>query len=67
VIQGSRGSHGFSPEFPEMRASFFITGAGIAHQRDLGVIDMRQIAPTVAKILKLNMPTAKAAPLNVQP
>lgn len=67
VIQGSRGSHGFSPEFPEMRASFFIAGAGIASQRDLGIIDMRQIAPTVARILKLKMPTAKAAPLHVQP
>jgi predicted AlkP superfamily pyrophosphatase or phosphodiesterase len=62
-----RGGHGFSPEFPEMRASFFISGAGIAHHRDLGVIDMRQIAPTVAKILNLPMPTAKAASLSVQP
>ncbi|MGA3347043.1 MAG: ectonucleotide pyrophosphatase/phosphodiesterase [Terracidiphilus sp.] len=61
-----RGGHGFSPEFPEMRASFFMAGAGIAHHRDLGVIDMRQIAPTVAKILNLPMPSAKAAPLAVQ-
>ena len=66
-VQGSKGTHGFSPEFPEMRASFFISGKGIAHDRDLGVIDMRQIAPTVAKILHLQMPTAKAAPLHVQP
>jgi predicted AlkP superfamily pyrophosphatase or phosphodiesterase len=66
-IQGTRGSHGFSPEFPEMRASFFITGAGIAHHRDLGVIDMRQIAPTVARILNVQMPTAKVSPLHVQP
>jgi hypothetical protein len=58
---------GFSPEYPEMRASFFAVGAGIAHQRDLGVIDMRQIAPTVAKILGVAMPTAKATPLNVKP
>ncbi|MGA2887823.1 MAG: ectonucleotide pyrophosphatase/phosphodiesterase [Terracidiphilus sp.] len=66
-ITGVRGSHGFSPEYPEMRASFFAMGAGIAHHRDLGVIDMRQIAPTVAKILKVSMPTAKAAPLYVAP
>jgi hypothetical protein len=50
-----------------MRASFFISGTGIAHHRDLGVIDMRQIAPTVAKILNVPLPSAKAAPLNVQP
>lgn len=66
-VPGSRGSHGFSPEYPEMRASFFAMGGGIAHHRDLGVFDMRRIAPTVAKILKVPMPSAKAAPLNVQP
>ena len=66
-IPGARGSHGFSPEYPEMRASFFAVGAGIAHHRDLGVVDMRQIAPTVAKMLHVAMPTAKAAPLHVAP
>jgi len=66
-ISGSKGSHGFSPEFPEMRASFFMSGVGIAHHRDLGVIDMRQIAPTMAKILNLPMLSARAAPLPVQP
>jgi predicted AlkP superfamily pyrophosphatase or phosphodiesterase len=66
-IPGTRGSHGFSPEYPEMRASFFMVGPGIAHHRDLGVIDMRQIAPTVAGLLKVQLPTAKATPLNVKP
>jgi predicted AlkP superfamily pyrophosphatase or phosphodiesterase len=66
-IPTTRGSHGFSPEYPEMHASFFAVGAGIAHHRNLGVIDMRQIAPTVAKILKVSLPTAKATPLHVEP
>ncbi len=66
-IAGTRGSHGFSPEYPEMRASFFAVGTGIARHRDLGLVDMRQIAPTVAGILHVAMPTAKAAPLNVAP
>lgn len=66
-IPGTRGSHGFSPDYPEMRASFFAVGAGIARHRDLGVIDMRQIAPTVARLLKVQLPAAKAAPLHVQP
>jgi predicted AlkP superfamily pyrophosphatase or phosphodiesterase len=66
-IAGTRGSHGFSPEYPEMRASFFALGAGIAHHRDLGVVDMRQIAPTVAGILHVQMPSAKVKPLNVKP
>jgi len=65
-VQGTRGSHGFSPEYPEMRASFFALGAGIAPHRDLGVVDMRQIAPTVARILHAPLPTAKAAPLHLE-
>jgi predicted AlkP superfamily pyrophosphatase or phosphodiesterase len=57
-IPGTLGSHGFSPDFPEMRASFFISGPGIAHHRDLGLIDMRQIAPTLAQLLNLRLPAA---------
>ncbi len=66
-IPGTRGSHGFSPDYPEMRASFFTAGAGIAPHRDLGIIDMRQIAPTVARILKVQLPTAQSTPLHVEP
>jgi hypothetical protein len=67
AIPGHRGSHGFSPAYPEMHSSFFAVGSGIAHHRDLGLVDMRQIAPTVAGILHVPMPTAKATPLHVQP
>jgi len=49
-----------------MRASFFMAGAGIARHRDLGVIDMRQIAPTVAQLLHVRMPSATGAPLPVR-
>lgn len=67
AIPGHRGSHGFSPEYPEMHSSFFAMGAGIARHRDLGTVDMRQIAPTVAGILHVRMASAKATPLRVQP
>jgi predicted AlkP superfamily pyrophosphatase or phosphodiesterase len=60
------GTHGYLPEHPEMRASFFVAGAGIAHGRDLGVIDMRQIAPTLAKALGLSLPSAEGKPLAVR-
>jgi hypothetical protein len=49
-----------------MRASFFLAGPGIAHGRDVGVIDMRQIAPTVAAILGVKLPSAKAVVLGVK-
>jgi hypothetical protein len=66
-IPAGHGSHGFSPDFPEMHSSFFASGAGVAQHRDLGQIDMRQIAPTVARILDASLPSAKATPLHVQP
>ena len=61
------GSHGFWPEFPEMHSSFFILGQGVAHGRDLGTIDMRQIAPTVAGILGVDLPSAKQPKLHIAP
>ncbi len=64
-VQGTPGSHGFSPAYPEMRAAFFIEGTGIAHGRDLGLIDMRQIAPTVAQLLGVRLSSATQAPLPV--
>jgi predicted AlkP superfamily pyrophosphatase or phosphodiesterase len=62
-----KGTHGYLPSFSEMHSSFFAMGPGIAHGRDLGVIDMRQIAPTVAGLLGVNLPTAKQAKLKVEP
>jgi predicted AlkP superfamily pyrophosphatase or phosphodiesterase len=65
-VQGTLGSHGFSPQYPEMRAAFFIAGSGIAHGRDLGLIDMRQVAPTVAQLLGVRLSQASQRPLAVR-
>ena len=48
-----------------MRAAFFVSGAGIARGRNLGVIDMRQVAPTLAALMGLYLRSATAAGLNV--
>jgi predicted AlkP superfamily pyrophosphatase or phosphodiesterase len=66
-MPGTHGGHGFSPEYADMRAAFFVSGAGIAAHRDLGVIDMRQIAPAMAKLLGVSLPAVKAAPLHLAP
>ena len=60
-----KGTHGYLPTFPEMHSSFFVLGKGVARGRDLGVIDMRQIAPTVADLLGVSLPTATQPKLNV--
>jgi predicted AlkP superfamily pyrophosphatase or phosphodiesterase len=65
-VQGTLGSHGFSPEYPEMRGAFFIAGSGIARHRDLGLIDMRQIAPTVAELLGIRLRSASQRPLAIR-
>jgi predicted AlkP superfamily pyrophosphatase or phosphodiesterase len=61
----STGTHGYLPDRPEMRASFFIQGRGIAAGRNLGLIDMRQIAPTLASILKVKLESATQAALEI--
>jgi hypothetical protein len=56
---GLHGTHGYNPATtPAMHASFFITGKGIEGYKDLGIIDMRKIAPTVAQLLGTTLPTA---------
>jgi len=64
-MPGGHGGHGYSPQIPDMRAAFFISGAGIARARNLGDIDMRQIAPTLAALLGIALPSASGRVLNV--
>lgn len=52
------GAHGQMPEHRELRSTFMMVGPGVKH-RDLGVIDMRQIAPTIASVLHVSLPAAK--------
>lgn len=53
------GGHGFLPELSEMDSSFFIVGAGIPAGKQLGRIDMRDIAPTLAGLLGVKLPMAE--------
>lgn len=57
------GMHGFLPTDPQMRASFFAMGPGIPEGRDVGVIDMRDIAPTLAGLLNLTLNQAEGKKL----
>jgi len=65
-IASTGGAHGaFSTQTvrPDMHSSFFITGPGIAAGANLGTIDMRRIAPTLAEELKVALPSATMPPL----
>lgn len=63
---GSHGAYSTRDVRPDMHSSFLITGPGIVAGRNLGMIDMRQIAPTLAAELKAPLPTAKAPLLSIR-
>ena len=54
-----KAQHGYSEEFEEMRASFLLTGRGIEAGRDLGAMNLIDIAPTLASIMGFEMPQAE--------
>lgn len=62
-----RGTHGFLPENADMDASFLVAGPGIPAGRDLGRIDMRDEAPTLAALLTVSLPTAEGHNLLPKP
>jgi predicted AlkP superfamily pyrophosphatase or phosphodiesterase len=59
AVVRSGGTHGYAPDVTEMNSSFFIAGPGIRAGRDLGQIDMRDIAPTLAGLLGIPFPSAQ--------
>ena len=57
------GTHGELPDLPDLRAAFFLVGPGVPAEKNLGLIDMRDIAPTLAKTVGLALPSADGKPL----
>ncbi|MBT2187985.1 alkaline phosphatase family protein [Sphingobium nicotianae] len=60
------GMHGYFPGSANIRSTFMLLGKGIAKGKDLGVIDMRAIAPTVASLLGAELPNAELKALAVR-
>ncbi len=60
-----RGTHGYLPDQSTMNSSFFIKGKGIKPGQNLGVVDMRQIAPTLAQALGVKLKDADQPPLSI--
>lgn len=52
------GTHGELPDLPDLRASFFVVGTGVPAGNDLGLVDMRSIAPTLAHLIGVPLPSA---------
>jgi predicted AlkP superfamily pyrophosphatase or phosphodiesterase len=52
------GTHGELPDVPDLRAAFFLVGPGVPAGQSLGIMDMRDIAPTLAHVAGLSLPSA---------
>ncbi len=59
------GMHGYLRSNPEMHSSFFLVGPGIPAGRNLGEIDMRSIAPTLASQLGITLSGAELPALRL--
>ena len=58
-----KGTHGYFPDRPEMRATLILNGPGVPAGKALGDVDMRSIAPTLARRLGVSFPGAAAPAL----
>lgn len=54
-----KGTHGYFPSGTNMRSSFMMMGRNVAKGRNLGEVDMRAIAPTLARWLGVPLPDAE--------
>jgi predicted AlkP superfamily pyrophosphatase or phosphodiesterase len=52
------GTHGELPDLPDLRSSFFLVGPGVPANQHLGLVDMRSIAPTLAHLIGVSLPSA---------
>ena len=62
---GSHGAFTTASTRQDMHSAFIIAGEGIGANKNLGTIDIRQIAPTLAKLLNVPFTTAQAEALLV--
>lgn len=57
-----RGGHGYAPARTELHASLILNGPGVP-RRNLGVVRMTQVAPTLARILGVSLSPQADTPL----
>lgn len=65
VPSTGKGGHGFDPSRPALRASFIAAGPHVTGRGSLGVFDMTRIAPTVARLLGVQLSPLAGEPLNL--
>ncbi|MCU1235534.1 MAG: type phosphodiesterase/nucleotide pyrophosphatase [Candidatus Solibacter sp.] len=66
AVPQTRGSHGYLASDPDMDALFIASGFGVRRGATLAPIANIDVAPTIAKLLSVPLPTAKGKPLPIQ-
>ncbi len=61
-----RGQHGYLPSRPDYRTSLIISGAGVTRRGSLAEVRMIDIAPTVARVLHLNLRNSEGTPIRLK-
>ncbi len=64
VPSGDLGAHGYPPLREEMRACLVLAGDGVRAGVDLGVVAMTDVAPTVARLLGVELRAARGRVLD---
>jgi predicted AlkP superfamily pyrophosphatase or phosphodiesterase len=57
------GTHGELPDLPDLRAAFLLVGPGVPEAHSLGIIDMRDVAPTLAHLVGLSFSSTEGQDL----
>jgi predicted AlkP superfamily pyrophosphatase or phosphodiesterase len=60
-----KGAHGHLPDNPKLYATFIAWGAGIRRGARLGVTDSVNVAPTIARLLGLDLGDVEGKPLDI--
>jgi predicted AlkP superfamily pyrophosphatase or phosphodiesterase len=60
----ARGTHGHVPDRDELHASLILAGPGFARRGELGVVPMTRIAPTLARVLGIQLGAEADQPLH---
>ena len=61
-----KATHGYDPEYKEMRATYLISGINIPQDHKIHNMKLIDIAPTLAKLMGLNLQTAEGSALEFQ-
>ena len=58
-----RGSHGYLPQEPDLHTGLVISGAGVTPGAALGTVEMVDVAPTLARLLGIELGGTEGRPL----